>query len=118
MAQIDIVTKDDLELFKQDLIREIAALIKPQNHDPKQWLRSVEVRSTIWQFCNDIFFNGLKADCKIPPNLPPIPLVGFQNRTTQTIIFCTITPEQLELTALFMLRKFRRVSLLFIIKIS
>ncbi|CAN5266928.1 helix-turn-helix domain-containing protein [soil metagenome] len=47
MAQIDIVTKDDLELFKQDLIREISALIKPQNHDPKQWLRSVEVRKLL-----------------------------------------------------------------------
>jgi hypothetical protein len=28
MAQIDIVTKDDLELFKLDLIREITALLK------------------------------------------------------------------------------------------
>lgn len=47
MAQIEIVTKDDLELFKQDLIREISTLIKPQNHDPKQWLRSVEVRKLL-----------------------------------------------------------------------
>jgi len=47
MAQIDLITKDDLELFKQDLIREISALIKPQNHDPKQWLRSVEVRKLL-----------------------------------------------------------------------
>jgi len=43
MAQIGLITKDDLDFFKQDLIREISALIKPQNHDPKQWLRSVEV---------------------------------------------------------------------------
>ncbi len=47
MAQIDIITKDDLELFKQDLIREISSLFKPQNHDPKQWLRSNEVRKLL-----------------------------------------------------------------------
>jgi hypothetical protein len=47
MAQIDIVTKEDLELFKQDLIRELSIIIKPQRHDPKQWLRSVEVRKLL-----------------------------------------------------------------------
>ena len=47
MAQIDIITKDDLELFKQDLIREITSLIKPQTSDVKQWLRSIEVRSLL-----------------------------------------------------------------------
>jgi len=47
MAQIDIITKDDLELFKQDLIREISVLINPQTHAPKQWLRSVEVRKLL-----------------------------------------------------------------------
>jgi hypothetical protein len=47
MAQIDLVTKDDLEQFKLDLIREITALLKPQQHDPKQWLRSVEVRKLL-----------------------------------------------------------------------
>jgi len=38
MAQIDFITKDDLELFKRDLISEITALIKPQ---------SVEVRKLL-----------------------------------------------------------------------
>lgn len=47
MTQIDLITKADLQLFKQDLIREISALIKPHNHDPKQWLRSVEVRKLL-----------------------------------------------------------------------
>lgn len=47
MAQIDLLTREDLELFKQDLIREISALIKPQNQDVKQWLRSVEVRKLL-----------------------------------------------------------------------
>jgi hypothetical protein len=47
MAQIDIVTKEDLELFKQDLIRELSIIIKPQKHDPKQWLRSAEVRKLL-----------------------------------------------------------------------
>jgi hypothetical protein len=47
MAQIDLFTKEDLELFKQDLIREIATLLKPQNQHPKQWLRSVEVRNLL-----------------------------------------------------------------------
>jgi len=47
MAQIDLLTKEDLELFKQDLIRDISALLKPQNQHPKQWLRSVEVRKLL-----------------------------------------------------------------------
>ncbi len=48
MAQIDLITKEDLELFKQDLIRELSLIIKqPQNHDPKQWLRSAEVRKLL-----------------------------------------------------------------------
>ncbi len=47
MAQIDFITKDDLELFKRDLIREITALIKPKSDDRKQWLRSVEVRKLL-----------------------------------------------------------------------
>ncbi len=47
MAQIDIVTKEDLELLKQDLIRELSTILKPQQHDPKQWLRSVEVRKLL-----------------------------------------------------------------------
>jgi hypothetical protein len=47
MAQIDIITKDDLEIFKQDLIREITSLIKPQTSDVKQWLRSIEVRNLL-----------------------------------------------------------------------
>ena len=48
MAQIDLITKEDLELFKQDLIRELFIIIKqPQKHDPKQWLRSAEVRKLL-----------------------------------------------------------------------
>jgi len=47
MAQIDIVTKEDLELFKNDLIRELSLIIKPQRQDAKQWLRSVEVRKLL-----------------------------------------------------------------------
>ena len=47
MAQIDLITKEDLELFKQELIREISELVRPQNHNLKQWLRSVEVRKLL-----------------------------------------------------------------------
>ncbi|WP_419802809.1 helix-turn-helix domain-containing protein [Mucilaginibacter sp.] len=48
MAQIDLITKEDLELLKQDLIRELSIIVKqPQKHDPKQWLRSVEVRKLL-----------------------------------------------------------------------
>ena len=61
MTQIDLITKDDLELFKQDLIREISALIKPHNHDPKQWLRSVEVRKLLHTMAID-----QPIDFKIP----------------------------------------------------
>ena len=47
MAQIDLITKDDLEIFKKDLIREIAGLLKPQSNEVKKWLRSSEVRKLL-----------------------------------------------------------------------
>jgi hypothetical protein len=43
--KIDIITKEDLELFKQELLSEIRILVK---HDPmKQWITSRELRELL-----------------------------------------------------------------------
>ena len=47
MAQIEVVTKEDLELFKHELIKELSLIINPQKQNPKEWLRSVEVRKLL-----------------------------------------------------------------------
>jgi len=47
---IDIITKDDLEKFKFDLLNEIKVLLKHSgttNHIAKEWLKSNEVRKLL-----------------------------------------------------------------------
>lgn len=42
---VEIITKEDLMLFKSELLSEISQLLKPLNQSPtKQWLKSAEVR--------------------------------------------------------------------------
>lgn len=43
---IDIVTKEDLNAFRQDLIKEIKLLVNP-NLQMKKWLKSPEVRDLL-----------------------------------------------------------------------
>src|SRR5689334_3163820 len=45
---IDIVTKDDLNSFRTELLQELKQIISsPQLSKPKQWLKSREVRSML-----------------------------------------------------------------------
>lgn len=43
---IDIVTKEDLHLFRDELIKEIKLLVNP-NTQVKKWLKSPEVRKLL-----------------------------------------------------------------------
>ncbi|WP_317897810.1 helix-turn-helix domain-containing protein [Aurantibacillus circumpalustris] len=43
---IDIVTKEDLQLFRAELIKEIKLLVNP-NTQTKKWLKSPEVRELL-----------------------------------------------------------------------
>lgn len=47
MAQIEIITKEDLHQFKTDLIQEIRSIIKPAPQETKGWLRSSDVRKML-----------------------------------------------------------------------
>lgn len=46
--KIELITRQDLEKLKQDLIEEIAKLMRSQKSDlSKEWLRSKEVRKLL-----------------------------------------------------------------------
>ena len=45
--QIEILTKEELLKFKTELIQEIKQAIKLEDVQPKQWLRSSEVRDLL-----------------------------------------------------------------------
>jgi len=47
MAQFDLITKQDLEQFKEDLLREILLHLKSDAQDSRQWLRSSDVRKML-----------------------------------------------------------------------
>jgi len=47
MAQIEIISKEDLLQFKNELIQEIKAIIQPSRAENKQWLRSTDVRKML-----------------------------------------------------------------------
>ena len=47
MAQIEIISKEDLLQFKNELIQEIKAIIQPARAETKQWLRSTDVRKML-----------------------------------------------------------------------
>jgi len=45
---VELITKDDLQLFKQDMLNEIKAILKPKLGQPqKEWLKSYEVRKML-----------------------------------------------------------------------
>lgn len=41
---VNILTKEDLQDFKADLLVEITKLLQPKTKEQKQWLRSSEVK--------------------------------------------------------------------------
>lgn len=47
MAQIEIISAEDLQQFKNELIQEIKAIIHPARAETKQWLRSADVRKML-----------------------------------------------------------------------
>lgn len=47
MAQVEIITKEDLQQFKNELIQEIRSIIKPTQSETKGWLRSTDVRKML-----------------------------------------------------------------------
>ena len=48
MAEIEILTRQDLNAFKQELLHELKALLQISgNGQSKQWLRSQEVRKML-----------------------------------------------------------------------
>lgn len=47
MTQVDLVTKQDLEQFKGDLLKEILPYLKSEAQDSRQWLRSRDVRKML-----------------------------------------------------------------------
>lgn len=47
MTAIEVITKDDLNEFKKQLIGEIRTLIKPEDGAAKKWLKSNEVRKLL-----------------------------------------------------------------------
>lgn len=42
-----IVTTDDLHLFKQELLDALKSALSQSSHEPKRWLRSSEVRKML-----------------------------------------------------------------------
>ncbi len=47
MTQIEIISKEDLQQFKNELIEEIRSIIKTEQSETKQWLRSKDVRKML-----------------------------------------------------------------------
>ncbi|WP_346429839.1 helix-turn-helix domain-containing protein [Daejeonella sp. JGW-45] len=47
MIQIEIISKEDLQQFKNELIEEIRSIIKTEQSETKQWLRSKDVRKML-----------------------------------------------------------------------
>jgi hypothetical protein len=44
---VELITKQDLREFKNDLLNEIKQIIKPGQGQSKQWLKSIEVRKLL-----------------------------------------------------------------------
>lgn len=44
---IEIITKEDLQQFKSELIEELLKIIKPDQAQAKQWLKSQDVRKLL-----------------------------------------------------------------------
>ena len=42
-----IITTDDLFLFKKELVEELKTVLSKSHHEPKRWLRSPEVRKML-----------------------------------------------------------------------
>lgn len=67
--QLEIVTKDDLQMFRQQLLEDIQRLLQP-TQVPKKWLRSREVRKLLQ------ISAGTLQNLRINNSLHPVRLAG------------------------------------------
>ena len=44
---VELITKEDLKEFKNDLLNEIKAIVKPGDGQNSKWLKSAEVRKLL-----------------------------------------------------------------------
>lgn len=44
---VELITKDELKEFKNELLAEMRQLIQPGHNQSKQWLKSIEVRKLL-----------------------------------------------------------------------
>ena len=44
---VDLLSREDLKIFKNELLNEIKEMIKPATGQSKQWLKSAEVRKML-----------------------------------------------------------------------
>ena len=47
MTAIELITKEDLKAFKYELLDEFKAILQSGKAEPKQWLKSAEVRKVL-----------------------------------------------------------------------
>jgi hypothetical protein len=47
MTAIELITKEDLRVFKSELLHEIKAMIQPEQGQSKHWLKSNKVRKLL-----------------------------------------------------------------------
>jgi propanediol utilization protein len=47
MMNLEVITKEDLKEFKNEMLSEIRQLMQPGQGQSKQWLKSVEVRKLL-----------------------------------------------------------------------
>ena len=47
MTAIELITKEDLKAFKHELLDEFKAILQSGKAEPKQWLKSAEVRKVL-----------------------------------------------------------------------
>ena len=47
MTAIELITKEDLKAFKHELLDEFKAILQSGTVEPKQWLKSAEVRKIL-----------------------------------------------------------------------
>ena len=47
MTAIDLITREDLKTFKNELLTEMKAIVQPAQGPAKQWIKSVDVRKLL-----------------------------------------------------------------------
>lgn len=45
--QVELITREDLKTFKNELLNEIKQIVQPRQGQSKQWLKSNEVRKLL-----------------------------------------------------------------------